>query len=164
MRKMPSFNSIADLEKYIRSAIKNSLKNEVFEKVRDVEQQHIDDDVYGVYKPAMYKRRDINEGLIADKNIKKTMIGDDTLQVTNETKPNPIGYPQSQVTTKGKNLAMLVEGGDGASGVYDFPSDDEDAYMNPRPFTQNTIDELAATGKHTKALQDGLRRNKIDSQ
>lgn len=161
---MPSFNSLSDLEKYIRGAIKNSLKNEVFETVRDVEQQHIDDDVYGVYKPAMYKRRKTDRGLIADDSIKKTMIGDDTLQVTNIAKPNPIGYPQSQVTTKGKNLAMLVEGGDGASGFYDFPSDDEDAYMNPRPFTQNTIEELATTGKHIKALQDGLKRNKIDSQ
>ena len=161
---MSSFNSIADLEKYIKGAIKNSLKNEVFEKVRDVEQQHIDDDVYGAYpNPAMYKRRDVNGGLIADESIKRTMIGDDTLQVTNIAKPNPIGYPQSQVTTKGKNLASLIEGGDGASGVYDFPSDDEDAYMNPRPFTQNTIEELATTGKHIKALQDGLKRNKIES-
>ena len=168
---MPSFNSIADLEKHLKNAIKDSLAHEVFETVRDVEQKNIDETVYDVYDPKVYPnikagihRRETQGGLIADENIVPTMIGDDTLIVTNETPPNP--YARDGATTN-KNLAELIEYGDGYKGfTYDYPEEDTEKYkyMNPRPFTANTIEELVTTGKHKKALKDGLLRQGIKSE
>ena len=163
---MPEFSKWSDLEKHLKKQIKDALASEVKSEVVETERRHIKKDVYEVYKPKMYKRRKDNGGLLDEENIVGTMISDDTLQVTNETPANPYGIPQEQVTTD-KNLAMLIEYGDGGAGgnnFYDFPSEDDSSYMNPRPFTANTIEELSQTKAHVKAFKEGLKRNGIETE
>jgi hypothetical protein len=158
------FKSMDELFKHIKDTVNNSLENEVTDTVREFEQQHIDDDVYSVYKPKMYKRRGLDGGLIADENI----IGyvdesKSTLTVVNATPPNPHALDEDLVTTD-KNLPELIEYGDGYNGNnYDFPTDDG-AFMYPRPFVENTIDELKNTKEHIKALKEGLKRNGINTK
>lgn len=159
---MPEFKTFKELEDFIKVAIKNSLEKEVFETVREEEQRHIGKDVYSKYAPRMYKRRYDDGGLIADENIVGKMISGDILQVTNDTLANHFGNPPEQVTIEGKNLSELVEFGDGASGSYDFPTEDGE-FLEPRPFTENTIEDLKNSNKHKIALQSGLKRQGIDS-
>lgn len=164
---MPEFSKWSDLEKFLKEKIKDSLQHETFEAVRDVQQKNIDDVVYSVYKPKKYKRRDINEGLIADENIIMTPIGDDAIEVSNITKPNPYGIPQERVTTEGKSLPGLIEfGDDNGYGVYDFPPSDgeDDAYMHPRPFIQSTREDLSEHKQHIKAFRAGLENRGIKTQ
>lgn len=171
---MPEFKTLKELEDFIKNAIKNSLSEEVFTVVQKTEQKNIQEKVYNAYRPKVYpnieagiNRRGYDGGLIADKNIVKTMVSDDTLQVTNETPPNPYARDQEQVSVN-KSLADLIEFGEGGSdgnSHYDFIGEDESAaYLGARPFTQSTINELATTGKHKKALKDGLLRQGIKSE
>lgn len=166
MIKLPEFSKWSDLEKHLKKQIKDALASEVKSEVVETERRHIKKDVYEVYKPKMYKRRKDNGGLLDKENIVGTMISEDTLQVTNETPPNPYGVPQERVSVN-KDLAMLVEMGDGAGGnnFYDFPSDDENsAYMNPRTFTANTIEELKNSKAHVTSLQKGLANRGIKTE
>lgn len=160
---MPEFKTFKELETYLKTKIKDSLEHEVKSEIVETERRHIQTDVYDVYKPKMYKRRKDNGGLMDKENIVGTMISNDTLEIVNNTPPNPYGIPQEQVTTD-KNLAMLVEGGDGASGYFDFPSEDDNSYMSPRPFTANTIEELSQTKAHVKVFKEGLKRNGIETE
>lgn len=164
--KMPEFKTFKELETYLKTKIKDSLEHEVKSEIVETERRHIQTDVYDVYKPKMYKRRKDNGGLMDKENIIGTMISNDTLEIINNTPPNPYGTPQERVSVN-KDLPMLVEGGDGVGGnnFYDFPSDEKDAtYMFPRPFTANTIEELSQTKAHVKAFKEGLKRNGIETE
>lgn len=148
--------SFKELTKEIQKRIDKSLINEVFEEIRDVEQKNIDEYVYDVYQPKIYERRDINGGLIADKNIVGKLVKKGELEVTNITKPNP-----DYNGTTNKNLPYLIENGYGEKGYkYDYPADLP--YVAPRPFTEKTEEELIRTKKHVKALKEGLKNNGLN--
>lgn len=166
---MPSFNSIADLEKYLKEkVIPNILKNEIKNVVVETELKHIKSDVYDVYTPKVYPnieqdihRRGADGGMLDPKNIKHTLISNDTLSVTNETPPNP--YARDGATVN-KNLPELIEFGDSYNGnEYDYTDDPDAKYLQPRSFTANTIEDLKNSDKLINALHDGLKRNKIES-
>lgn len=152
-----------ELEAAIRAAIKESLKNEVYRLVRDVERSHIETDVYGVYNPKVYISRGDDGGLIADENIIKNDVDTNslTLIVSNITKPNPEARDKELVSTD-KNLPELIEYGDGYNGnVYDFVLEGAE-YLEPRPFTKNTIEDLSETREHEQALKEGLIKRGIE--
>lgn len=153
---MPTFSSLSSLMNHIKNnVLPDILQNEVFEEVRDVEQKHIQSDVYDVYSPDIYERRLTNDGLIADENIVGNVVGS-TLEVKNVTEPDTrYGNWWSSGDT---NLPALIEFGDGHNGNYYTFEKEGAAYLNPRPFTQNTIDELSATKAHVKAAKNGLKR------
>lgn len=144
------------LTKELQKRIDKSLKNEVFEEIRDVEQQNIKEHVYGVYQPKIYTRREDKNGLIDDKNIVGKLVKSGELEVTNITKPNP-----DYDGTTDKNLPYLIENGHNAHGYrYDYLHDLP--YVYPRPFTEKTEEELIRTKKHVKALKDGLKNNGLN--
>ncbi len=161
------FKNEAELEAFLRSQIAAALGNTVLDTVRKTEQKHIESDVYGVYEPRVYQnldngqgRRGYDGGLIADENIvgevnKATL----ELTVTNVTPPNPYAKDAALVTIN-KDLPELIEYGNLYMGnVYDFMSDG--AYMDARPFTQNTINELEETREHEISMAKALRKSGI---
>jgi len=154
---------------YIQNAVADSLSTEVFNKARTVEDFQIIDTVYGAGNPTVYdsvlhspgQRRGMDGGLLDEENIVGTMVSNDTLSVTNETIANPyilLGNKVKDSKNIGQPLTPIVEYG-GAEN-YDFG---EGWWSVPRPFTENTIKQLEATGEHVFALQAGLKRNGISS-
>lgn len=162
---MATFKSEAELEAFLKSQIAAALGSSVLDTVRKTEQKHIQEDVYNVYDPQVYQnrqngegRRGYNGGLIADANIVGE-VNTATLEltVTNVTPPNPYARDVQYVTT-GKNLSELIEHGNSFGGnVYDFATDG--SYMEPRPFTQNTIFELVETRAGEVAMAKALRKS-----
>ena len=142
---MPIFQSTAELFSYLSKNIKDTLEDDVFEAVRDVEQKHIDSDVYDVYDPLYYERRDTAGGLIADQNIIKTMLNDSTLMVENTTRSDKGDF----------NLPQWIEEG----LIKGFGS-----YAEPRPFTQNTAEDLQSNRQHVGAMKNGLNKRKISTK
>lgn len=151
--------ALAQANTKIQAAIDQALTNEVFQAVVDAESAAIDDVVYGVYSPKQYMRRGMYGGMADPDNIE--IVGGSAhggvLEVINTTEPNPGGCVTSSRVTTGKNLPKLIEGGDGASGNYDFYSRNG-AYLRPRPFTARTIESLQGSKEHVKALENGLKR------
>ena len=158
---MADFATMQALLDYVRKKVNESLQNEVAENVRETEQKHIISDVYGVYNPIEYERRLLDGGLMASENIKGEIVDDMTLQVTNETPANPYATSQDRVTID-KNLPELIEYGESYKGYhYDFLYNT--AFLNARPFTKNTFEELQQSGSPAIALVEGLKKRGIQA-
>jgi hypothetical protein len=54
---MPEFNDLNSLYSYLEKQISETLKKEVFEEVRDVEIEQIEETVIKSYEPQKYRRR-----------------------------------------------------------------------------------------------------------
>lgn len=165
---MPTFKNLEEMAKYLaKNQIKKALENEVAEKVRDLEQLNIDSQVYERYnivdgtqqEPYIYQRRYDDGGLRDRKNM------------TAATKETSNGVQLSvENVTKGKDdnfvIAGLIEYGDGFDGMNYTYKENRDGtsyqYLNSRPFTKSTIQELKETGEHVKALAEGLKKQDID--
>ena len=148
-------DQLSKIAQKIQPKINRALKTDVANAVKDEEIKAIDDVVYGAYEPEVYERRAGSGGLGDPKNIKFS-VENGELSVWNSTKPNPGGVRNSHWVSVRKHLDELVEYGHGSmGGDYDFPRDGR-AYMNPRPFTQKTIDNLNANKNHVTALKESL--------
>lgn len=155
-------NALKKINEQLVPKINNALSKEVFEEVRDEEAATIEDEVYGVYTPKAYRRREGYGGLADQDNIviEGGAATGGRLSVVNVTPPNPGSCKNGRSVTTDKVLSSLVEYGDGYHGYqYDFPSDGD--YMGPRPFTAKTVENLKKSGAHVKALKDGLKRQGI---
>ena len=162
---MASFKNINALIKHISLKVEESLGDEVANMVKDKQQEHINDDVYMQYnvvdgqrkEPYKYERRYFEGGLIDRDNI-VAEVKDGTLTVTN--------------VTEGKdgldNLAGLIEFGDkNGFGEYDWKynkDNTQDQYLQPRPFIDNTRQEIAEKSLHKKALIEGLKKRGIKAK
>lgn len=154
--------ALAKVNRQLVSKIDSALSKEVFEEVRDEEAATIEDVVYGVYTPRIYRRRGEYGGLADPYNIEIQggAAQGGRMAVINVTQPNPSGCKNRRSVTTDKDLPSLVEYGDGYHGYsYDFPSDG--AYIGPRPFTAKAAENLKKNGAHVKALKDGLRRQGV---
>lgn len=142
--------------------IDNAMTKEVFEEVQDEEAATIYSEVYKVYTPRVYRRRGEYGGLADPYNIEMQggAAKNGVLVVVNMTEPNPGGCVNNDQVTTGKNLPELVEYGDGYKFYhYDFPSNRR--YMEPRPFTEKTIEHLKTSRAHVSALKAGLKRQGV---
>jgi hypothetical protein len=150
-----TFSKWSDLEKQLKAKVSETLQKEVFEEIRDVEIENINDIVYSVYEPNVYKRRGSSGGIGDRENIQKNMVDDLTMEVTNDTPAN--------LKHKGtdKPLDILIERGHGNPYRYDYPSDGE--YMKPRKFTEATINDLKQNKQHIKALKEGLKKRGLST-
>jgi len=148
--------NLSELRKYIEKCIEDSLKNEVFEAIKNIELKHVKEDVLSVYSPKEYQRR--SHGGIDDKNnITHEKLKNGVLKVKNITKFNS----EYETENAGLGLPLLIEYGHGESGYfYDYASSDD--FTNPRPFTENTIQEIKDSKQHIDAFKQGLKRNKIN--
>lgn len=164
---MPSFKNLKELEKHLNQKIKKAMENEVAEKVRDVQQQKIDKEVYAAYnivdgshqEPYKYERRRDDGGLRDRRNMVATVTesnGKIELSVEN------VAEGKDQINI---DLAGLIEYGAGRYGYYQYPYNRDDTawqFMQPRPFIRETRNELASTNQHVEALKKGLQKQGID--
>lgn len=154
---------LTQLSDKLKPKIDDALNHEVADTVKSVEAATIDEVVYGVYAPKEYRRRDRNGGIGDTDNMQHT-VKDGQLIVINTTPPNPAGCPSGRFVTVNKNLSELIEYGHDYKGhQYDFPRSGT-AYMEPRPFTKETIERLYTQKDHVTALKAGLKRRGIDSK
>lgn len=160
---MPQFKSVSDLHAYIQKAVDSALTTEVYEAVKEAQQEAIQKEVYDKYQPMNYERRKYNGGLIADENI--VIVGgvakNGILIVKNITPPNPYlnGVSGAQSTTPlSSTTPYLVEYGISNPDGYGY-----DYWSKPkaRPFTARTLDDLQASGACKTALKNGLKRQGI---
>jgi hypothetical protein len=165
---MATFNTIKQLEAYINRQMRDVLKTEVAEKIKEVEQRNIQDEVYEGYvtqntagEPWKYQRRRTNGGLQDKKNMKSNVKILGTGQGVELNVEN---------VTKGKDdnfrLDTLIEYGDGTDGKeYTYKENRDntaDQYLQGRPFTQETVKELELTNEHVHAFKNGLKSKGID--
>jgi anaerobic ribonucleoside-triphosphate reductase len=140
---MPEFNSLKDLEKFLNDKIRKSLQSEVADVARETMSDHVMSDVYSKYQPTQYERTgDLY------KDIRTTMVNNNTLEIRNEARDEE----------SGRLIAPVVEYGVG----YEW---EESRIYNmqpfPRPFVENTAKELEK-GKAKHALAEGLRKQGVD--
>jgi hypothetical protein len=163
---MPEFKSLTELNKYLQKHMRDVLQNEVAEKVKEVEQRNIQDEVYEGYKtsntggePWIYQRRRTNDGLQDKKNIKskvKNVKDGAELSVENVTKGKDDKF----------RLDTLIEYGDGTDGKeYEYKDNRDntaDQYLRGRPFTQETTNELTQTNEHVQVFKNGMKNRGFD--
>lgn len=148
-----AYNDVNALLKDLRADIEDTLMSEVLDEVKEIELRHVEEDVLSTYSPKIYKRR--GAGGIDDANNITGKVEDMQLIVDNITPFND-GY---NTYNHGIELSDLINAGEKRSGYYyDFDGD----FTQPRPFIDNTIDEIEQTDSVEKALAKGLRKRKYD--
>lgn len=148
-----SYDDIDELLNDIKSDIEDTLMDEVLDKVKDIELKHVEDDVFSVYSPDIYERRGI--GGIDDPNNIIGTVNNMQLEVDNITRFNS-GYG---TYNHGVGLAELINDGDSFNGYfYDYPG----SFNQPRPFIDNTAEEIEKTDSVENALANGLRKRNYD--
>lgn len=166
---MATVDSWSALVKAVQKKVNDAMKHEVLETVKDKYKEHIQTDVYDTYSPTVYNRRGNNSGLIADENIAGEMKGN-TLEVKDIAFPNEsISQPQTLYDPSDPTqFAKWIEYGQTYNGKakYLFNRDmSGEVWANPRPFTENTIDELKSNPSIIKdALKKGLKERGIKTE
>lgn len=165
--------NLQELRNEIMKRVNIALDTDVADTVRDVMTDHIIQDVYDVHIPRRYERRfnqsgnDINSffddtdntGLLDPDNIITTIDGDGNLIVQNVTLGSRyyyIGNKPYISKNAGKPIAGVIETGQG----YDIDNWEYDGV--PRPFIENTREDLKENHYHTKALKEGLKKQGLE--
>jgi len=133
---MPSFKNLKELEKYINEQAKKALQNgkHVKNTVIETGKKHVDKDVYSVYAPKIYERT----GLLRESwDVENT---DDGIAVFNTR------------TDGEKYIPETIEYGIN----YDY-SGYGYAYEKPRPFINNTREELRNSNAFKEAMKKDLK-------
>jgi len=155
LSKKNEYDDIDMLLNDIRSDIEDTLINDVLDEVKDIELKYVEEDVFSVYSPKVYERRGRGTGGIDDPNNIVGTVNNMQLEVDNITRFND-GYFSSN---HGVGLADLINDGDSRDGYYyDYPG----SFNKPRPFLDNTIDEIEKTDSVENALANGLMKRKYD--
>lgn len=129
----------------MNNAIKSALLNEVNETVRETLKQNVQTEVYDKYTPQGINPYQRTGGLLEDKNIESTFLGNELIV-------------RSIRSENGRDIAEVIESGEGytwtESTIYG---------MQPfaRPFHATTAQELQSTQAHVLAMARGLRRQGI---
>lgn len=145
-----SYTDVNSLLKDLKMDIEDALAKEVLDEVKEIELRHIEYDVLSAYSPKIYQRRNTG-GIDDEQNIVGELKGMQ-LVVDNIT-PFEDGYG---TYNSGIGLAELINDGESTKGYfYDYPG----AFTQPRPFIDNTIDEIEHTDSVESALKSGLKRH-----
>lgn len=143
------YDDLDELLKDMCSDIEDTLMDEVLDEVRNIEMKHIQRDVLSTYTPTIYERRGAYG--IGDPNNIVGEVRDMSLEVDNITRFRE-GYGTSN---HGIGLADLINDGDRLDGYYyDYPG----VFNLPRPFIDNTQEEIDKTDRVDRALEKGLKR------
>lgn len=153
MGRKDTYDDINALLKDLKLDIEDTLMDEILDEVKDIELRHIEQDVFSAYSPLIYKRRE-TDGINDSSNIVGEVY-DMQLEVDNITAFNN-GYG---TYNHGIGLADLINDGNNLRGhFYDYPGE----FNQPRPFIDNTIEEIKQTGSIENALAKGLRKRNYD--
>jgi hypothetical protein len=140
---MPDFNTWEELEKFLNQKINKALSKEVADVAKDTMSDHVMSDVYSKYQPSQYQR----SGDLY-KDVKTTMINENTLEIENTARDEE----------SGRLIAPVVESGVGyeweSSRIYNMQP-------FPRPFVENTAKELE-NGLAKEAMKIGLKKQGLD--
>ena len=151
--------NLKELEKELYKRINTALDTEVADTVKEVMIDHIIQDVYDVYDPTLYSRRMNDGGLMDRDNIISTIDGEGGLLVQNVTTGSPnytIGGKTYTSKNADKPIAGVIETGQG----YDIHGWEYDG--KPRPFMENTHDDLEQNHYHTEALKRSLKKQGLE--
>lgn len=146
--------NLKELNKALREKIDVALLTDVAETVRDVMIDHIIQDVYEVYDPSTYVRRNNNNGLMDGNNINAS-IEKDCLIVENNTLGSKYYTDDRKLKISqnaDKEIVGVIETGRG----YDIHDWEYDGI--PRPFISNTREDIIDNQWHKKALKKGLEK------
>lgn len=147
------YDDLDELLKDMCSDIEDTLMDEVLDEVRNIEMKHIQRDVLSTYAPTIYERRGAY-GIDDPSNI-VGQVRNMSLEVDNITRFHE-GYG---TFNHGIGLADLINDGDRLDGYYyDYPG----AFNLPRPFIDNTQEEINKTDRVDRALEKGLKRRGHD--
>ncbi len=147
------YDDVGALLKDLCSDIEDTLADEVLDEVKNIEMEHVRDDVFGVYTPSIYKRR-AHGGIDDPENIVGT-VKNMELEVDNVTEFND----DYGTYNHGEGLADLINEGEHSGGYfYDYPGE----FTLERPFLDKTIEEVEETDKIDNALEKGLKNRGYD--
>jgi len=135
------------IEKQIQLKIQDAMQKEVATEVIKVAQNKVDEVVYKQYKPKSYRRTG---------ELRKDFVSNPTANGIVITNTRSEG---------GNNISEIIESGEG----YHYSSDkgyntfDKEGrtYETPRPFFENTRNELRKNKQHVQALKLGLIKRGI---
>ena len=117
--------------------------------IKEKIKEHLETDVYAKYTPYVYQRRKEDGGLLDPDNIEIKPINnsslDTTISVKNIAEYN--GYPDNQFY---ETLAERIEYGIPRGRV---------PYKKPRPFMQETYEDLKKSGLITKTLKKNMQKH-----
>jgi hypothetical protein len=142
------FKSLKDLEKYLQKQIQDSLKTDVKNDGENLIESHIVKDVYADIYPWEPKVYDRTFNLI--EAVNGDMVSDDELQLYIDDNIAR-SHHMYRDTEPLEPYAQIVETGIG----YDYPR--SLPYNKPRPFFQNSVDELV-NGKGKEYLKKALKK------
>ena len=159
---MAKYNNLQQLYSYLQNRVRDTLKDEVATKVKEVESSAIQNEVYNSYIPVNYDRREEDGGLSDINNMVDRVSKDGDgfkLIVRNKTKPN---RENENWDNQVLDLAGLIEYGHGNGyGVYKY-THKQYSYLKPRPFEEETRTQLNSSKSHVNALKTGLLKRKIN--
>lgn len=145
---MATFNNLKDLEKFLNKQIQQSLEKDVAPKIVKLAQEHVETDVYDVYPhPKEYQRTG---------QLKKSF----------EVNPLPDGIEiENTRQDHDRYIPEIIEYGHDKSSqgyqyAYHYP--DGDNYLQPRPFIENTRQEILDKNIHVDELKKSLKSKGMD--
>lgn len=155
--------NLKELEKELYKRINIALDTEVADTVKEVMTDHIIQDVYDAYEPTAYQRRYDDGGLLDPDNIIATLGNNGEMLVQNVALGNDSVYMEDSISRVyyssyniNKFIAPIIETGIG----YDVGGWDYDCV--PRPFIQNTHDDLEQNHYHTEAMKRSLKKQGLE--
>lgn len=134
-----TFKNLDALFKHIETDVKDTLREEVADCVKDEMQFEIEMNVYNAYSPLYYKRRKYDFGLIDKENMESEVEGN-ILTV--------------------KDIAPLNKS-DNSNSNWELDEIVVNGYGNmpfSRDFYAGAKERLAEHGYHTEVLKDGLKK------
>ena len=149
--------NLKELEKELYKRINIALDTDVADTVKDAMFNHIVSDVYDTYTPKMYQRRFDKGGLMDMRNIVATMENDGELLVQNVTLGNPYYYDPNL-----NKVAVSVNSNQFISPVIEHGTGYDVVQIFPRPFVQNTCNDLEQNHYHTEALKRSLKKQGLE--
>ena len=151
-----SFTSLKQLEQYIQQKIDETLLDDVSETVKDELQSSVSDVVY-TKTPTEYIRRNLKNGSLGDKStMNSELISNGVLEVSPDADFNhPFasthgGYGAVDLD---KSLAENIEFGYGSKTHW---------YDIPRPFVEESKENLKKSKAHIESMRDGLIKRGLD--
>ena len=149
--------NLKELEKELYKRINIALDTDVTDTVKDVMTDHIIRDVYDKYDPTVYQRRYNNGGLLDSENIVSTIGNDGELLVQNVTMGSETFYiPNIKKTFKSANADKFI------TPVIEYGKGYDVVDIEPRPFMQNTHDDLEQNHYHTEAMKRSLKKQGLE--
>jgi len=152
-----SFETLSQLEQFIKSQVKESAKD-LGKYIAEETKQQIDNDIYQSYSPSVYERTYELKESIKSKTEKESK---NNIEIVIEHDENAMHHT-SIVTGEnvGSELADWIQRGQ----VPNIFNNNSYPWTQPRPYMENTVEKLENNKGHVKELKRLLRQKGIDSE